>query len=257
MILIFGGTTEGKQAIEVLEALQCPFVYSTKTKVAVSDSVDYRFGALNDKSMGQLIEDRKIKLIINCAHPFATVLHETIDQVATSHAIDVIRLEREFVARMDHHLVQYVNDYEDALDALKPYVGKSLLALSGVQSIPKLKAFWATSLTYFRILDRDESRAIANDSLFPIDQLILGLSDGTLTSEIDTIKQKDIQVILTKESGESGGLSTKIKAALECNIPIIILKKPDLPKDFQLVYSVQELKTQLGSYVSLKEDVKV
>ena len=32
MILVFGGTTEGKQTIEMLRILQIPFIYSTKTQ---------------------------------------------------------------------------------------------------------------------------------------------------------------------------------------------------------------------------------
>jgi len=206
--------------------------------------------------MQTFIQERKINLIFNCSHPFATELHQTIAQVAVAQQIDVIRLERQYTDRLNHNLVQYVDDYSDALKALELHTSKTLLALSGVQSIPKLKDFWATSPTYFRILDRDESKNIASDNNFPADQLILGLSDGTLTSEINTIKQKNIEVILTKESGESGGLSVKTNAALTCGIPIIILKKPTIPVSFQLVHDTNELKQVLQLHVSSKREIK-
>ena len=250
MILVFGGTTEGKQAIEVLTTLQYPFVYSTKTKVSVPEKTNYRFGALNAEEMKAFMRTREIQLVVNCAHPFASELHQTIQTTASDLRINVIRLERTFPKRTVHPLVRYVSIYQEALVVLANYQNQPLLALSGVQSVPKLKGHWQTTLTYFRILDKPESKSIAKNNGFPADQLILGLSEGTLATEVETIRRYKIGVMLIKESGESGGLSTKIKAALACKVPVIIIKKPVLPTGFLLVNNPAELTQAIQTCLS-------
>lgn len=248
MILVFGGTTEGKQAISVLRGLECPFVYSTKTKVEVPASISYRYGALDAVQLKQLILDQAIDLIINCAHPFAEQLHATIDEVASFTKTTVLRLEREYPERSTHPLVTYVEGYDEAMNVLDDHVDETLLALTGVQSIPKLKKHWRSTRTYFRILDRQDSRDIAIENEFPREQLILGLTDKSLDAELQTIDDNAIEIILTKESGESGGLSVKIAAAIQRGIPIVILKKPTLPSAFKLVKNQEELQLRVLSY---------
>lgn len=250
MILVLGGTTEGKQAIEVLQALRQPFLYSTKTKVSVPEGVQARVGALNVTALQGLIQSQGIRLIVHAAHPFATELHQTLHTAARATQVPVLRLERQYPARTHHPLVHYVADYPTALQALSEKPHRRLLALSGVQSIPKLKAYWQHTPTYFRILDRDESKAIARENGFPAEQLILGLSDGTLAHEVETLREKRIDIVLTKESGETGGLSTKISAALACKVPILILEKPSLPDTFQSVHSPDELHAAIQTYLS-------
>jgi len=58
-------------------------------------------------------------------------------------------------------------------------------------------------------------------------------------------KAKSIEVVLTKESGNSGSLSIKIDAAESLGIPIIIIKKPSLPSYFQLAANVSVLESFL------------
>ncbi|WP_109831184.1 precorrin-6A/cobalt-precorrin-6A reductase [Reichenbachiella versicolor] len=252
MILLFGGTTEGKQAIKVLTALRCSFVYSTKTKVSVSEDINYRYGALDQQSMTDLIQEQNIRLIVNCAHPFASRLHDTIHAVASRLNIDVIRMERIYPTRTIHPLVHYIDNYTKALSKLAQFNQPTLLALTGVQSISKLKAYWKKTRCYFRILDREESKLLAASNDFPFEQLILGLPNGALVNEINTIRQHNIGIILTKESGESGGLSTKIEAAIACNVPILIISKPLLPTSFILAKSTNELHLLIKNHVSVQ-----
>mgnify|MGYP000681081003 CR=1 FL=1 len=238
MILIFGGTTEGKQVIEVLQKLQLQHIYSTKTKIDVvlDDFGQYRHGAFTFASLEEYITENNVELIIHASHPFATELHETISLAAGSCDIPVLRLERQFPERQVSSTVHYVRDYVDALTFIdENFKGKRLLGLTGVQSISKLKSYWLTNTSYFRILDRQISVDMAMESKFPKEQLILGYPNKTIEDEIELIQTLNIELVLTKESGESGALSLKIDAAKACNIPIIILEKPSLPVEFRIV----------------------
>jgi precorrin-6x reductase len=242
MILVFGGTTEGKKVAALLESLAMPFVYSTKTSIPFEETeiASYRHGALNEKQLEEYLINNTIKTIINASHPFAELLHNTIAKVAESLQIPVIRFGRKLLSKTIHPLVSYVDTYDAALAILEE--NQTLLALTGVQSIKKLKPWWQNNTTYFRILNRPESLAIANESNFPKKQLILGLPSANLEKEIDVIKANCIDIILTKETGNSGFLSTKIEAALKTNAQIIIINQPKIPSYFKLVFSETELK---------------
>ena len=59
------------------------------------------------------------------------------------------------------------------------------------------------------------------------------------------ITENNINVILTKETGNSGFLSTKIEAALKTNAQIIIITQPKIPTYFQQVFSETKLQDVL------------
>ena len=88
MILVFGGTTEGRKAAEVLEEAGSPYFYSTKTgeqdlTLQHGRRID---GALDAEAMQAFCRARDIRLIVDAAHPFAARLHQTIFNVAADNA---------------------------------------------------------------------------------------------------------------------------------------------------------------------------
>jgi len=251
MILVFGGTTEGKKTAALLESMVLPFVYSTKTNISFTETkiARYRYGALNEQQLEKFIIENDIKTIVNASHPFAELLHNTIAKVAKSLQIPVLRFGRQLLPKTAHSLVSYVNVYTDALNVLQE--GKTLLALTGVQSIKTLTSWWQNNTTYFRILNRPESLAIAQKSNFPKRQLILGLPSNNLEKEVNLIKTYQIDVVLTKETGKSGFLSTKIEAALKTNTQIIIIRQPRIPAYFKVVYTTDELALVISKTIAV------
>lgn len=241
MILVFGGTTEGKKVAALLESLAMPFVYSTKTNIPFEENeiASYRHGALDEQQLEEYLLKNKIHTIINASHPFAEILHSTIAKVAERLQIPVIRFGRKLLSKTINSSVFYVDSYDAALELLKE--DKRVLALTGVQSIKRLEPWWQKHTTYFRILNRPESLAIAAENNFPEKQLILGLPSVNLEKEIDLIKSKNINVVLTKETGDSGFLSTKIEAAFQTNSQIIIIEQPKTPTYFKVVFDVSTL----------------
>lgn len=251
MILVFGGTTEGKQVIELLDSLQLPYFYSTKTEINVTlgSAGVYRFGALSNVELSAFINENKIDCCINASHPFATVLHKTVAEVFEKKNIPVLRLEREYPARTSDKGVLYVSDYLEVIALLKQeFSNKTLMGLTGVQTIEKLVCFWKHNPSYFRILDRQSSIDIAIKSDYPLEQLILGYPNTSLEVEIALYREKKIDVVLTKESGNSGSLSIKIDAARTVGIPIIIIKKPSVPHYFRLAKNPKDLKSLLKAF---------
>ena len=218
MILVFGGTTEGRKAVEVLEEAGNTYYYSTKTgeqdiTLHHGRRID---GALDAEAMLTFSREHDIQLIVDAAHPFASQLHQTIAQVSETLNIPAIRFERIYPSR-DPEII-WIDDYDQI-----PRDIHSLLATTGVQSIAKLKPIEAEGIkVYYRILKRESSIALA---------LKQGAGEEQLCYYEDP---KDIPVeaeaILLKESGVSGGFPEKVEAAKARGMRIIALKHPELHK---------------------------
>lgn len=229
MILILGGTTEGRIAVKTLEEAGKTYYYSTKgneQEILLHNGIRLQ-GAMDVEQTETFCVQHGIKLIIDAAHPFAEQLHKTIDQVARESGIPVIRYERIFPERDND--INWCQNYEDAIDRIKGNEMLSLLVLTGVQSIGKLKELWQDTLCYFRILDRESSREIASQEGFPKNRLCYyrnGEDERTLMQKLRP------EAILIKESGISGGFCEKVEAAKALGIEIYAIRRPRTPQSF-------------------------
>ena len=223
MILVFGGTTEGRRAAEVLEEAGSPYYYSTKTgeqdlALQYGRCID---GALDAGAMLAFCREHGIRLIVDAAHPFATQLHQTIADAVTTLGIPAIRYERIFPPR--DPAIEWLDDYRQV-----PRDIGTLLATTGVQSIGKLKPLEEAGMKiFYRILPRESSVRLAK-SLGAREEQICYYSDGgTIDVEADAI--------LLKESGLSGGFQEKVDAARARGMRILVLKRPEIPAVFRSV----------------------
>ena len=224
MILVFGGTTEGRLAAKELDESGTPFWYSTRGGeqhldlhhgVAIS-------GAMDKDQMTDFCNSHQIRLIIDAAHPFASELHSNISKLG----IPVIRFERIYPER-DGRII-WCNDFADAVQKMKGT--NRLLSTAGVQSIPKLRPLEESGTEIFhRILDRESSRNLA--AQYGIDPAHLCFYHQG-EDETEELSRVNPDAILLKESGVSGGYENKTEAALKKGIKVFAIARPKLPDSF-------------------------
>ncbi|MCM1076740.1 MAG: cobalt-precorrin-5B (C(1))-methyltransferase CbiD [Bacteroides sp.] len=242
MILVFGGTTEGRLAVRTLDESGNPYFYSTKSDL---QDIKCKFGtrlsgALDRESMPEFCRDKNIRLIIDAAHPFASQLHDTIRETSERLEIPVIRFERTYPP--DDYYAIYCNDYDDAITKLNAHCINRLLALTGVQTIAKLKPFWTNHECRFRILDRDESYMKAVSQGFPPQNLFPYNEDSDC---VEIVRQFHPEAIITKESGKSGGFEEKLQVAKDFGLKFFVVRRPTMPPNFITVYGVDGLRQQI------------
>lgn len=229
MILIFGGTTEGRNAVEVADEAGTTYYYSTRgneQKIVCANG--FRLcGTMQREEIGLFCKEHDIRLLIDAAHPFAVNVHQNIIQTAQFLKIPAIRYERQYPQR-DKSII-WCKDYETAIGKLKEYHIQRLLALTGVQTIERLLLYWKDYDCWFRILQRQESLRTAIEQGFPKNKLVYYRDVDNTESLIQQIRP---EAILTKESGESGGFEEKIAAAKKANIPVFAIERPLLPDGF-------------------------
>ena len=225
MILVFGGTTEGRVAAKVLEESGATYCYSTR-----SDTQDIQLvhgqhvvGAMEEPEMVAFCQEHDIRLIVDAAHPFAVNLHCNVIDLAGQIGVPVVRYDRIYPPH-DEDIV-WCKDYDDAVAQLKAHGVHRLVALTGVNTITKLRDYWQGDDCWFRILNREESLAGAQKAGFPTDHLVYYEKDDTAS----LIERLHPQAIITKESGLSGGYDEKVEAARQAGIQIYVVERPEYP----------------------------
>ena len=212
MILVFGGTTEGRKAVEVLEEAGNVFFYSTKMgeqDITLHHGIRLD-GAMDGDAMLTFCREHGIRLMVDAAHPFAVQLHQTIAQVSESLHIPVVRYDRIYPPRNPD--IEWIDDYSQV-----PTDIRTLLATTGVQSIGRLKWIEEQGVkVVYRILNRESSIALAH---------LQGATDNQLCFYPQTA---EADAILMKESGVSGGFSEKIAEAKGKGMRIIVIRRPEL-----------------------------
>ena len=245
MILILGGTTEGRLAVKVADEAGSPYYYSTRgiqQEIACRNGI-HLTGGMDVEAMTSFCIHHQIRLLVDAAHPFAVGLHQTVYETAIRLNLPVVRVERSYPERATD--IVWCEDYEDAVRQLEKDRIHSLLSLTGVQTIGKLRGYWEKYACWFRILKRDESLALARSQGFDEQRIVYYQAED----EESLLKRLTPQAILTKESGETGGFQQKIDAARMLGIPVYVVKRPSLPDSFMNVTGEYGLRKQIEKWV--------
>lgn len=271
MILILGGTTQGRSAVQMADQSGNIFYYSTlgSLQEVISHNGVRITGGMDSLQMEQFCLTNEIELLVDAAHPFAEQLHKTVYEVSCKLHLPVVRYEREFPQRSDD--IIWCDNYQQAIVKMRKNGVHRLLALTGVNTISQLKPFWENEpQSYFRVLDRSESIGIAQKNGFPIENLIFFNhnflpyttertavdSDGTKATVL-SMQEYERQVLatihpdamITKESGASGFFNEKTEVARMAGVAIYAVKRPELPECFINVYGPIGLRKQIESLV--------
>jgi len=225
MILVFGGTTEGRTAAKVLEESGAAYYYSTRSDTQDIQLVhgNHVIGAMEVPEMVAFCQEHDIRLIVDAAHPFAVNLHRNVIDLAAQIGVPVIRFDRIYPPHDEDYV--WCKDYHDAISQLESHGVNRLLALTGVNTIAPMQAYWQKHECWFRILNRDESLVGAQKAEFPSDHLVYYEKDDTAS----LIGRLQPQAIITKESGLSGGFAEKVEAARQAGIKVFVVERPVYP----------------------------
>ena len=229
MILVFGGTTEGKMAAEVADKAGKPFLYSTLEGAQQIQSANAEMisGALDAHAIARLCASRGVRLIVDAAHPFATALHEAVATAAAEAGVGVVRVERSYPPHTPDAI--WCDGWDDALCRLGRSGVSRLLVLSGVKTIPRFARYAALHPDiFYRILPRESSRRMALEAGVGEQQLVYYGDEG----DADLLRRLRPDAVIMKESGDSGGFESKLSAARELGIKVFVVCRPPLPDWF-------------------------
>ncbi|MBR2284129.1 MAG: precorrin-6A reductase [Ruminococcus sp.] len=224
-LLIFGGTTEGRQLAEFCSEndIRCGISVATEYGAALlPENVTVYTGRMDTEQMKRLMTDNGYTAVVDATHPYAAEATDNIRRACEEAAIPYHRLLREcselygeVVSSMEQLTERLSQDDAVILSTLG---SKSLEALRSVRNYRE--RIWVRVLgtgnirDYCRSLGYDEKKLICERGPFSTEQ------------NIAHIRLSGAQLLVTKESGAVGGYPEKIRAARECGIPVITLARP-------------------------------
>lgn len=245
MMLLLGGTTEGREAATLLDELKLDYIYSTRGEVSQRVKGTMVHGGMDIETMSCFCKEHHVTLILDAAHPFAALLHHTAAAVAKQNSISVLRYQRVPGDEVIHPLIRYVADYDILCQTLLNEAPEPILALSGVQTINRLQPVWKRKSCYFRILNSEKSWHIAQQSGIAMERIIRQTPTGDEKALEQLISVTGARCMVTKASGINGFFNQKVAVALRKNIPLYVLQQPSLPHGMEVLNNYAELKKRI------------
>ena len=136
-ILIFSGTTEGRELAEFLRNRQVDVIVSVATEygrdcmdVESSSNVSVRTGRMDETQIRQFLTAQKIDLVVDATHPFAAEVTKNIQAACESTGAEYLRVLRENQGNSDLGDCVYVETVEAAVAYLQKTTG-NILATTG------------------------------------------------------------------------------------------------------------------------------
>ncbi len=271
-VFLMGGTKDSINIIKFLkENYNSVFILTTTTtkygakiaKEAGSDEVIAKPLLKKEilKILNTYFDKKDFDVFIDATHPFASHVTSTAIEVSKIVNIPYIRFERPNIDYSNYNNIYLLDSFEEAGKLITTkFKNKNILHLAGVNTIESLLNWKGDNISYENgDMDIDIENLYVR--VLPVKSSIkkcnsLGISgeriiamQGTFSKEFNMELMKEIgaNVIITKESGDTGGVPSKIAAANELEIPVILISRPKINnlKEKNIVNDFDHLKRKL------------
>ncbi len=212
-------------------------------------------GRLDITGLSELIRDNNIKTLIDATHPYAAQASLNAIKVSEECGIKYIRFQRpssvsdsactDEAAIKKYDSVHSVENMDEAVEWCRKSDRKNILLTTGFSSVEKFVKLKDEKNIYVRMLpmpahiEQCVKMGIKSSNILAL--------QGPFSLELNKaiINQYHIDVVVTKDSGKTGGVPEKIQAAMEMGIDTVVIQREEI--DYPLkCSSVDEVFCMLG-----------
>ncbi|MBO8168288.1 MAG: precorrin-6A reductase [Thermoanaerobacteraceae bacterium] len=229
MILVIGGTADGRMLAEYLQQLGYRVTVSVTTdlggKLLQGAGIDVIRDRFTPETLSQVIRRQGVAAVVDASHPYAVEISKLAQQVCQAEKIPYIRYERRPVELPRHPLVSKVTGWEEVTAAVAAVPGPVFLTV-GVKPLAIL--YQAGLMRRRRVIARvlPEESSIRACKQYGVAEIIAFCGVASKELNMALFKQYNAGVVVTKDSGAPGGTTAKIEAALVLEIPIVVVQRP-------------------------------
>ncbi|MEE5102477.1 cobalt-precorrin-6A reductase [Pseudomonas alliivorans] len=235
-ILLLGGITE---ALAIARTLGPEHIYSLAGvgRVPTDLKCQLKVGGYGGaEGMAQYMREQGVDLLLDATHPYAAQISHNAALAANSTGIPCWALRRTAWAAGPGDDWREVADWSELVAALAPFkrpfftLGRE--PLQHLEEIPEHQ-FWT-----LRALDNYPGNERCD--------VIGARGPFQLEDERQLFEQRQIDVLISKNSG-SDSTEPKLDIARERGVPVLILKRPELPEVDRVFRTVDEVLRALES----------
>ena len=228
MTIIFGGTTEGREAAAALrdageDVLVC--VMSSYARSLLPGTMLCHVGALDASQMKALLLERQPSRVVDATHPYAVQVTQQLHAVCEELGIRYERIERPVSDGGWRDAVEWAEDAEEAAEALWRTDGPILLT-TGSKTLPAYAARIPAERLWVRVLPTMAALEICSAAGIPASHIIAMQGPFTEPLNAALYDMLGIRTVVTKDSGHAGGADEKILPALARGIHVIVIRRP-------------------------------
>lgn len=258
-IILLGGTKDSINIIEFIKNNYDAYILTTTTTeygarlAREGGSDDTIARPLPKEEIIEIIKSQGFDVLIDATHPFAEHITQTSASIAKELKMPYVRFERPTtnLENIDTSHIHYVKSFEDAGKLIADEFNQgNVLHFAGANTMADIVKYVPTERFYPRILKVESSLEKCDALNINPNHIIPMKGAASLEENIHLIEKYDASVMITKESGEIGGVIEKIEAANEKNIDIIMIQRPQIKEinKNDIVSNLKELDTKLKNF---------
>lgn len=224
MIIIFGGTSEGRQLAKVcdfgkVEAKICVATEYGSDVLKESQYVKICQGRMDAAEMATFFAKERPRFVMDATHPHAKEVTENIKAVCKQINIEYLRIVRE--AESSEHCFTNI---EEVVDYLKNQDGNVLVA-TGSKELLKYDLLDKKRI-YARVLPTKDS--IETCLRLGLENSHILAMQGPFSENMNAamLEQYHCKFLVTKESGKAGGFEEKIRACEKVGAKSLVIARP-------------------------------
>ncbi|MEG0385213.1 MAG: precorrin-6A reductase [Solibacillus sp.] len=232
MILFLAGTSDARElAIELQKkghSLLATVVTDSAANSLEEAGIAHHVGRLSTEEMATIINEKGVTTVIDASHPYAEEASKTAMAAAEQCKLTYIRYERP-QQQYVNPLIAEVETYEEAALIAREHKGTVMLTTGSKTLATFTKYLLNDSIRLVcRMLPNKEN--MEKCDLLGVKQRDIIAIQGPFSKELNTALylQYETTLVITKESGKVGSVDEKMDAALELNIPVILIKRPKI-----------------------------
>ena len=240
-ILIFSGTTEGRELAEWLDSQGVMVHVRVATEYGAvvmepSANIDVRVGSCGGaEGIAGVIDELSIGIVVDATHPYALNITRHIREACERTGAEYIRLKRPDSEGDTDGVVRF-DTLEDAVEYLKGTEGRILASTGSNELSLYTRIPDYTERVVARVLSTVES--VQKCAALGFEGRNLICAQGPFSEEMNVamLKQVDARFMVTKDSGDAGGFVEKVRAARRAGATLVVINRPeDSGLDFRQV----------------------
>ena len=233
-VVIFGGTTEGRFLAEYcgrawFSTVVCVATSQGEESFTPAPSVSFRVGRMDADQISEFLIETRAKVVVDATHPFAAEITANVAEAATHSGLPLIRVHRQGNTTSAADQAHHFQDLDSLIDWINTTQG-IIFATTGAkeaQALTRVNDF--SERIHLRILPVANSVAHCISLGYPTSHIIA--MQGPFSEELNCamFRQTGASILITKDSGDAGGLPEKLNAARACAMEIAVVNRPDAP----------------------------
>lgn len=231
MILLLGGTSDTSPIAWQLADCGYRVLISRATDIPLATAthprIESRCGRLDERSLGELVDQRQILAIVDATHPYAVAIGETACRVAAQKGIPCLRFVRPASVDAAAPGVEFAPDHATAASMAFRSLRPVLLTTGTKNLAPYAAQARQTGVPLIvRTLDQPPSLEACRQAGIPPEHVIAGRGPFSVEENRRLLHRFGIGVLVTKDSGAAGGTLEKLRAARIEGCRVIVVARP-------------------------------